>query len=242
MTSEFSSLHVPGDPLILYNIWDAGSAVAVAKSNPAAIATGSWALAKAQGYDDGESIPFTQFARTVGQIITAVEQPVTVDFEAGFASDLSTLGSNINTLIAQGAIGVNFEDRIIGKAGLRNTDEQCQRIGVLRKSSETLFINARCDLMFDGADPETQNGRIDALVERSKAYANAGADGFFVPGLDDPAIIQKVCERCTLPVNIMRMTNTPIADLAALGVARVSHGPRPYINLMQSLTDEASVF
>lgn len=239
MTTEFASLHIPGDPLILYNIWDAGSALAVAKSNPAAIATGSWAMAKAQGYNDGEVMPFDQFTKTVEHIIEAVALPVTVDFEAGYAADHQRLRSNIDALNALGTIGVNFEDRIIGETDLRSAKDQCERIEVLRKSSDTLFINARCDLMFDGADLETQKDRIDDLIERSKAYADAGADGFFVPGIADPSIIQTVCDRCPMPVNIMRMTNAPIAEFSALGVARISHGPRPYLKLMQSLTEAA---
>lgn len=240
MSNDFIALHVAGDPLVLYNIWDAGSAAAVAKSNPLAIATGSWGMARAQGFDDGEAMPFARFTETVAQIIQSVELPVTVDFETGFAGNHETLRTNIDMLVNLGAIGVNFEDRIIGGSGLRDTTDQCDRIKVLRAASDDLFINARCDLMFDGSAPETHRDRIDALIERANAYADAGADGLFVPGLASPEIIETVCARSPLPVNIMRMTSGPIADLAALGVARISHGPRPYMNLMKALTEHAS--
>lgn len=239
MSTVFKSLHIKGDPLVLYNIWDAGSAVAVAKTRPAAIATGSWALARAQGYDDGEAMPFSRFTETVAQIINAVELPVTVDFETGFSEDLDGLNKNIDALVKLGAVGVNFEDRIIGKSGLRDTKMQCERIKTLRAASSDLFINTRCDLMFDGSSPDTHGDLLDTLIERANAYADAGADGLFVPGLVSPEFIEAVCQRSPLPVNIMRMNNAPIADLAALGVARISHGPKPYIDLMQALSKQA---
>lgn len=240
MSTDFKSLHVAGDPLVLYNIWDAGSAGAVAKSNPPAIATGSWAMAAALGYDDGESMPYQQFIKTIGQIIDAIDLPVTVDFETGFAKDNASLQKNSEALVALGPVGINFEDRIIGGSGLRDIHAQCERISILRKTSETLFINARCDLLFDGSDTSTHVSKIDALIERAKNYTDAGANGFFVPGLVSENLIAEVCERCPLPVNIMRMNDIPIADLAALGVSRISHGPRPYIDLMNALTQKAS--
>ena len=240
MSNNFKSLHIPGDPLVLYNIWDAGSAVAVAGTKPAAIATGSWAMARAQGYDDGEKMPFSRLTETVEQIVKAVDLPVTVDFETGFADDLISLRKNIDSLLKLGVVGVNFEDRIIGGSGLRDIDTQCERIEVLRSASDSLFINARCDLMFDGSNPETHGTLIDALIERAKAYEDVGADGLFVPGLATPEFIKTVCERSPLPVNIMRMSSTPIEDLATLGVARISHGPSPYISLMKTLSEQAS--
>ena len=239
MSNNFKNLHIPVAPLVLYNIWDAGSAVTIANTKPAAIGTGSWAMAKAQGYDDGEEMPFSHVVQTVAQITQAVDLPVTVDFETGYADDLATLQTNIDRLIGQNIVGVNFEDRLIGKSGLRSTQDQCARIEVLRKTSQELFINARCDLMFDGSKPDVQAERIDELVKRAKAYADSGADGLFVPGLEAPNLIEVVCNRSPLPVNIMRMSDTPISELAALGVARISHGPRPYIQLMKSLSEHA---
>ena len=242
MNNDFKSLHIPGDPLVLYNIWDAGSAVAVAGTKPAAIATGSWAMARAQGYDDGEKMPFSRFNDTVEQIVKAMDLPVTVDFETGFADNLISLRKNIDSLLKLGIVGINFEDRIIGGSGLRDIETQCERIEILRSASDNLFINARCDLMFDGSKPETHGAHIDALIERAKAYADVGADGLFVPGLATPEFIKTVCERSPLPVNIMRMRSTPIVDLATLGVARISHGPSPYISLMKTLSEQASEF
>lgn len=240
MSIDIKVLHIPGDPLILFNIWDAGSAMAVAKSDPKVIATGSWGVAQTQGYDDGEKIPFTHFTRIVRHIIQSVEQPVTVDFETGFSADLGVLRDNTKTLIELGAAGVNFEDRVVEDESMRPIAEQCERIAVLRQTSERLFINARCDLVLDGSGPETHATRIDALVERAKAYANAGADGFFAPGLVTPKLIEELCERSPIPVNITQSSSgNNNTDLANMGVARISYGARPYFALMETLAQQA---
>ncbi|KKL10206.1 hypothetical protein LCGC14_2558150, partial [marine sediment metagenome] len=82
---EFAALHRKGMPLVLHNIWDAGSARAVAAAGAQAIATGSWSVAAAQGYDDGEALPLDALLRTARQITNAVDLPVSVDFEGGYA-------------------------------------------------------------------------------------------------------------------------------------------------------------
>ncbi|MEP3947494.1 isocitrate lyase/phosphoenolpyruvate mutase family protein [Ascidiaceihabitans sp.] len=238
--TDFKAMHVPGRPLVLCNIWDAGSAVAVAKANPLAIATGSWAVAKAQGYEDGQNMPFARFLDTVIQISDAISLPLTVDFEAGFAQTDKGLFENLQRLVAAGAIGINFEDRIIGDKMLQTREAQASKIKGLRGVEQNLFINARCDLMFDGSDLETQMARLPDLIDRAQAYADAGADGFFVPGVTDPALIEKICAASPLPVNVMRGDDThSITTLAALGVARISHGPAPYIQAMLALTEQA---
>mgnify|MGYP002817536222 CR=1 FL=1 len=96
--------------------------------------------------------------------------------------------------------------------------------------------------MFDGSKPETHDTLIDALIQRTKEYEDIGVDGLFVPGLATPEFIKTVCERSPLPVNIMQMNSTPIKDLATLCVARISHGPSPYISLMKTLSEQASKF
>ena len=84
--TSFSALHVSGKPLVLYNIWDAGSAKAVAGSGAKAVATGSWSMAAAQGYSDGEVIPLNTVELIVRQIARSVDVPVTVDLEGAYAT------------------------------------------------------------------------------------------------------------------------------------------------------------
>lgn len=240
----FAELHRPGAPLILYNAWDAGSAKAITKADAAAIATGSWSLAHAQGFDDGQDMPLEFALHILARITTSVDVPVSFDFEAGYTDDPGTLATNMERVIAAGAVGVNFEDRVIGGAGLLSTQAQADRIAVLCKAARAtgvpVFINARCDVFFQGAKPDTHADLMPEAIERAKAYAQAGADGLFVPGLITPDLICDICSATSLPVNIMQTGKAPDhRTLADLGVARISHGPAPYLTAMASVTEAA---
>jgi 2-methylisocitrate lyase-like PEP mutase family enzyme len=239
--TDFAALHVAGDPLILFNAWDAGSAVAVAEAGAKAIATGSHSLAGAQGYEDGEHIPFARLAETARQIAGAVDLPVTIDMEAGYATNPTDLARNADALVHSGAIGCNLEDRLIRAGGLRGVDEQAERIAVVAK--EGLFVNARTDVflapMQAGKDPN-QIELVYTAVERAAAYGDAGAGSFFIPGLSDPDLIAQVCEKVALPVNVMRLPGMASNhELANLGVARISYGGAPWRDAMRGVTQAA---
>lgn len=242
-TSDFAALHVKGQPLVLYNVWDAGSAAAVAEAGAKAIATGSWSVAAAQGYPDGEGLPMADALRTAASIVEAVEQPVTVDFEGGYSDTPHGVAANVARLLDTGTVGLNLEDRIVKGTGLHSAAEQVAKIRAIRQMAEArgaeLFINARTDVFFQGATSD-KSVLLNRVVERAKAYADAGADGLFVPGLLDLDLIAALCRAQDLPVNIMRMGAAPaIEDLATAGVARISHGPAPYIAAMKALTGAA---
>jgi 2-methylisocitrate lyase-like PEP mutase family enzyme len=239
----FKEMHVRGKPLLLYNAWDAGSAKAVSAAGAKAIATSSWAVAEAQGFRDGEAIPLGLVQSIIGRITATIDVPVTVDFEGGYSEDDSELGDNVTRLLDLGVIGINFEDRVVRGAGLYSAARQAQRIAAIRQAAEQrgidLFINARTDEFFvHGKDAA---GATDKAVERAIAYAAAGASGFFVPGLVDDALIGRVCETVSLPVNVMIWDGVPSnVRLAELGVARVSYGAIPYANAMKTLEQEAT--
>lgn len=231
--TEFSRLHKPGKPLVLYNIWDAGSARALAVAGAPAIATGSASVASAQGYDDGEALPFEDLLRTVTQIRRITDLPLSVDFEGGYAVEPAGLKENIIQLIEAGADGINFEDSIVKGTGLYALDRQIERLTALRQGSETigksLFINARTDYFLEERDPARHGDLIDAAIERGQAYAKAGASGFFVPGLADLELVKRVCQSVDLPVNVMAFSrDTDLVALAGAGVARISFGPFPW--------------
>lgn len=207
-----------------------------------AIATGSWSVANAQGYRDGEIIPVELVEQIVGRIAATIDVPVTVDFEGGYSDDEGELADNVSRLLDLGIIGINFEDRVVKGSGLYDTDRQARRIAAIRKAAEKmgigLFINARTDVFFEH-DVQTAQVVSDAL-ERAKAYAAVGASGFVIPGVVDDAIIEQMCESVSLPVNIMVMEGVPSnARLAALGVARVSYGAMPYVRSTKALEQEA---
>jgi len=229
--SDFKALHKAGDPIVLYNIWDAGSAKALTKAGAQAVATGSWSVAAAQGYDDGELIPLELLEQITMRIVASVEVPVSVDFEGCYAAEPAGVQENVARIIKAGAIGVNFEDRVVQGAGLYEIDAQVARIKAARAAADAaavpVFINARTDL-FLKAGADEHEGHIAEALERAAAYSDAGADGFFAPGLGDPTLIGRVVEGVTLPLNIMKGAQLPVAGLASLGVSRVSFGPAPY--------------
>src|SRR4051794_10974134 len=125
---DFARLHVAGDPLVLFNAWDAGSAAAVAKSGAKAIATGSASVAMANGFGDGQEVPLDLAIAIAGRVVKAVELPVTIDFEGGYAEDSDGLTTNGRRLAGTGAIGCNFEDQVVGTDQLYDIADQAARI------------------------------------------------------------------------------------------------------------------
>ncbi|HTU10860.1 MAG TPA: isocitrate lyase/phosphoenolpyruvate mutase family protein [Allosphingosinicella sp.] len=225
----FAALHVPGDPVILYNIWDAGSARAVAEAGARAIATGSASVAGALGFADGEGVPVGLALANAALIVGAVDLPVTVDFEGGYAVAPDGVAANMSRLAATGAIGCNFEDQVVGGEGLHAIADQAARIAAARTAvGADFFINARTDIFLQAKAETHDAAKVDAAIARAGAYAEAGASGFFAPGLADLALLEKLCAASPLPVNFMAWPGTPPAgEIAATGIARISHGPSP---------------
>ena len=140
---QFAALHVKGTPVVLYNAWDAGSAKAIVDAGAEAIATSSWSVAAAQGYDDGEDLPLALAEQIVGRIAATVDVPVTVDFEGGYSDDDRKLASNISKLLDLGIIGINFEDRVVKGKGLYGVDRQAKRIAAIRHAAEERLQRVR---------------------------------------------------------------------------------------------------
>jgi len=235
----FAALHVPGDPVVLYNIWDVGSAQAVVAAGAQALATGSHPVADANGWPDGENVPMDFAFANAKRIVDAVDVPLTVDFESAYSTDPEEGGANVARLKETGAVGCNFEDQVIGGEGLHPLDLQVKRIEAIRRAvGDDFYINARTDLFL-----KTQTydeALIDQVVERGKAFAAAGASGFFVPRLSDPAQIERVVREVPLPLNVIAFPGAPDKKVwADAGVARISHGPFPHRALMAKLTEMA---
>ncbi len=239
------NLHINGNPLILFNIWDAGSARAIQEVGAKVIATGSWSVATAHGYDDGEKLPFDLVLANIQRIIASVDIPVTVDFEGGYGKSPIEVKDNVIKIIEAGAVGINFEDQIVDGEGLYSIEDQCIRISAIREVAKhaeiPIFINARTDLFFKTDTTNHNNELLEKALVRASAYAESGANGFFVPGLKDAKYIKKLCERSPIPVNVMIMSDTPSPkQLAELGVARISYGPGPYCQMINCLKEAGS--
>jgi 2-methylisocitrate lyase-like PEP mutase family enzyme len=244
-TRLLALFHVKGDPLILFNVWDAGSARAVAEAGAKAIATGSWSVAAAHGCNDEEELPLDLVIANTKRIVDAVDLPVTIDFEGGYGETPEAVAGNVKQLIEAGAVGCNFEDQIIGGEGIYCIEHQRARIGAMRRAAEQaavpdFFINARTDIFLKAAPAEHDESHLEEAVSRAAAYAQAGASGFFAPSLRQPEQIRKLCELSPLPVNILALPDTPSSrELADLGVARISYGPIPYREMIASLKTAA---
>lgn len=240
---QFRALHVAGYPLILFNIWDAGSAKAVAAAGAKALATGSWSVAAANGFADGERCPFDVALDNLQRIVKATDLPVSIDLESGYGSDPVAVQRTITRAIAAGAIGCNLEDSHPQTNALRDIAEQIGRITHARRGADEagvpFFLNARTDV-FLIAPRADHASLLTGALERGRAFSDAGADGFFLPGLVDAPLIALAVEESPLPVNVMMSDALPpVAALAQLGVARISHGPRPYLAMMKSLETAA---
>jgi 2-methylisocitrate lyase-like PEP mutase family enzyme len=221
----FRSRHVPGRPLVLPNAWDATSARIVEDAGAAAVATTSAGLAWALGTADGDRLDRDRALGAVARIAEVVRVPVTADIESGYARDSVGVGDTIRAVIAAGAVGVNIEDALYGsgEGPLRPVAEQAERLAAARKAADAagvpLFVNARIDTFLRGA------GGVDLTLERAAAFLAAGADGIFVPGVVDPVTVKALAEGIDAPLNVMAGPGAPpVAELAALGVARVSIG------------------
>ncbi len=241
---QFRRLHIPGKPLVLFNIWDAGSAKAVAMAGATAIATGSWSVANANGFADGERIALSLAIANLRRIAGATELPVTVDLESGYGDASEDVGKTIALAIDAGAVGCNLEDSFPANGKLREIVDQADRVRCARQTADAanirFFLNARTDVFFQRPPEQHDDAMVVEAIERARAYAEAGADGLFAPGLADITLIARLAEASTLPLNIMVGDATPpVRALAEHGVARVSHGPRPYLIAMKALEEAA---
>lgn len=235
----FAALHVPGNPVVLFNIWDPASAQAVVAAGAKALATGSHPVGDALGFGDGQRVPLDYVFDNAQRIVSATDLPLTVDFEGAYSTDPDEGAANVVRLAETGAVGCNFEDQIIGGEGLHPLDLQVRRIAAMRQAvGDAFFINARTDLLLKTQAHD--DAVIDQVIERGKAFAGGGASGFFVPRLSDPMHIDRVVREVPLPLNLIAFPGAPDKKVwADAGVARISHGPFPHRALMAKLTEMA---
>lgn len=223
--ARFRALH-DHRPLVLPNAWDAASARVIEQAGAAAIATTSAGVAWALGYGDGQQIGRVEMLDAIARIARVVRVPVNADVEGGYGTGSpDDVAETVRALVEMGVAGINLEDSPgRGRSALMPPEEHAARIGTAREVGGDLVINARVDVhLLQVGAPET---RFDAVVERARAYRAAGADCIFVPGVVDAQTIGALVRAIDAPLNVMAMPGAPsVAELAALGVARVSVGP-----------------
>lgn len=219
------SLHVPGSPLIVTNVWDAVTARIVSDvPGTKALATASHSISFAHGVPDGEGLSVDQALDAARRIIEATELPVSVDFEKGYAADPKGVEDNVARLIEIGAAGLNIEDSVgAAKAPQFEIDVASARVAAARKAGAVtgipIVINARVDTL-------AGDGDWDEAVKRANAYLDAGADCIFFLGLDTEDKVTRALDEVDGRISVIgRPGMVPLKRLADLGVARVSFGP-----------------
>lgn len=225
--AALKNLHKDG-VLVLPNAWDAGSAALIAAAGAKAIATTSAGVSWALGRRDGQNLTREQMVDAIERIATTVDLPVTADIEGGYGPDADAVEETVSATLIAGAVGINLEDSQPAGEQLFNPAVQATRIASARGAAADagmtdFFINVRTDVyLFGIGEPE---GRLDEVLRRARVYADAGADGLFVPGLLDLDTLATLTAEVPLPINVMVGAGAPsVTDLARVGVRRVSLG------------------
>lgn len=222
---RFHALHAGPDVLVLPNAWDAASAALMEDAGAAAVATSSAAVAWARGYADGDALPVSALLDVIGGIARVVSVPLTADIEGGYTDDLAELSETVRAVVGAGAVGINLED------GRRDPDLHARKIEAARAAADAagvkLFVNARTDVYLAGlAEGEAA---LAETLRRAALYAQAGADGIFVPLPIDEALLSRLAAGVALPLNAMGRPGMPSAKrLAELGVRRLSSATGPF--------------
>jgi 2-methylisocitrate lyase-like PEP mutase family enzyme len=219
--ARLRELHRPGDPLVLPNVWDAGSARIVAATGFPAVATSSAAVAESLGYADGEAMPVEEMLDAIARIVRASDIPVTADFERGYGLPPAEL---VARLFAAGAVGCNLEDSDPSTGALIDATEQAAVLAAVRdRAGANLVINARIDVYVRDTLPAAE--RLAEVVRRARLYAAAGVDCVYPIMMSAPDDIRTVVAESGVAVNVLASPRSPtVAALAALGVARISFG------------------
>ncbi|WP_226759997.1 isocitrate lyase/PEP mutase family protein [Arthrobacter sp. SO3] len=234
--ATFRELHHAASPLLLPNAWDIGSALAFATAGFPAVGTTSFGIAASAGLPDGGRSTKAATAALVAQMCR-LPVHVTADIEDGYSEDPAEVAELVAQLADLGVDGVNLEDSTAGH--LVDPAAFADKVAAVKRRSPEMFINARVDNIWFG-----EQATVDAVLLRASAYADAGADGIFIPGLVVPEDIRIITAGIGLPVNVLAHPSLTVAELGELGVRRVSSGSLPYraavdaaVNVVNALRD-----
>lgn len=242
--SALRAMHAGPRPLVLPNVWDPVSARAFAEAGFGALATSSSAVAATLGYADGET-PAAEMLAVVARIASSVSVPVTADVETGYGLAPAEL---VARLLEAGVAGCNLEDSDRAAGLLFEPERQADFLAAVRaEAGAELVINARVDVYVrqpaGGAATDDQASRqavTDEAVGRANRYLAAGADCTY-PILAPAAVLAELVQRIHGPVNAMfRPGGLTLAELAGLGVARITFGGGLHARAAQAIRDMAA--
>lgn len=218
--AAFRALHREGC-FVLPNPWDAGSAVRLARMGFKALASTSSGAAWSMGREDGE-LSRDEVLAHLRMLCAATDLPVNADFEAGFADDPAGVGVNVALAVATGVAGLSIEDRTgseLYESALATERIRAAREAIDRTGEDVLLIGRSEGFLIGQTD-------LGATIRRLVAYAEAGADCLYAPGIRDIAAIREVVAAVRpRPVNVLLIgSEMRVSELAAAGVRRVSVG------------------
>ena len=219
--TELLRMHTAPEILRVVNVWDVITAQVVANtSGTKALATASHSIAAAHGYPDGEQIPRDLMIAAVGRIAACTELPVSADLEAGYGN----AGETVARAIEVGIVGANLEDQL--KPLTEAVAAVHAAVAAGDKAGVPFVLNARTDAFLKAGDKDPEAVLADA-IERGRAYLEAGASTFFVPGKLDEATVSRLVEALgPQKINLIGVPGSiPLPRLQELGVARLSYGP-----------------
>jgi len=232
---DFLALHRPGEPLLMANAWDAGSAVLLASLGFKALATTSSGFAATLGRLDG-SVSREEALTHGATLAEAVDVPVSGDLENGFADDPEGVAETVRGAIIAGLAGCSIEDHT-GREDdpIYPFEAAVERVAAaVRAADGRIVLTARCERLLYGMDD------LGEIVRRLQAFAEAGADVLFAPGLARLEDIRTVVAEVDRPVNVLTVRGGPtMAELAEAGVARVSVGGAFAFTALAAVADAA---
>jgi 2-methylisocitrate lyase-like PEP mutase family enzyme len=227
----FHELHDADEALLLPNAWDVPSALAFLDAGFAAIGTTSFGVASSLGRPDGGRA--TRDANlALARALSSLPAYISVDIEDGYDDDPEQVAAYVAELAAAGAAGINIEDSSAEK--LITPEAHAAKVAAIKERCPGLFVNARVDTYWLGQDATPQ-----ATLARAARYVRAGADGVFVPGASEPAVLREICGSVPVPVNTLVIPGSSLSELAELGVRRVSTGSLPYRAAIRAAVDVA---
>jgi 2-methylisocitrate lyase-like PEP mutase family enzyme len=225
------NLHHTGRTLVLPTVWDAWSAKVVIEAGFPALSIGSHPLADSRGQGDKEHMSLDDALDGVRRICNAApDRPVTADVESGYDTAPARL---IERVLDAGAVGLNVEDTVHSEGRMRSVEEHADYIGALRQAADSagvdVVINARTDVFLKQAG--TFEDPVAEVITRLRACEEAGARCVYPVGVPDASTLRTLLNELSGPVNVIAnprsgSTAGSLADLQALGVHRVTFGPR----------------
>jgi 2-methylisocitrate lyase-like PEP mutase family enzyme len=226
--SPFADLHTGPEPLLLPNAWDVASALVFADAGFPAVGTTSMGVSASAGHPDGRR-GSREMTLRLAEALEVVDVHVSVDVEDGYADDPSEVAELVDALPVAGLnIEDSSNDRLVAPARLAD------KVAAVKQRRPDVFVNVRVDTFWLG-----QDATEETTLARAAAYVAAGADGVFVPGVTDLDVIERLAGGLDVPLNVLAVPGSSLADLGRLGVRRVSTGSLPYRVALQAALDTA---